>query len=336
MFELLTQVLLWILIGYIAWFLLKQFIPEKLYTFLGFIVLVALIVLAFFEPEQGIVSEAWSILSLPFRPLGLALVLLLMNFPFKGLFQWKSLQNFTVWAVLILLVGSAPATAYWLNQQAEQETIRLVTNSTVDGSNVIVVLAQDTTKPLIPPRTQAELTETGDRLRYTAQLYAEQPGSAVIISAGSRPDVQGGDSAERRETREARQFLEGFGVPPGQIVVDDESRTIRESAVNVGKILRERFPETEKIVLVTSALQMPRAASTFTRSMQRGSDRAVRVVPRSTDFHTVQSGGRLKHRNQFPNDILPDEYALYLTSKAMKEQFVSVYYFLRGWLSSVT
>ena len=185
MFELLTQVLLWLLIGYIAWFVLKQFIPEKIYTFLGFALLITLIVLAFFDADQGVVSEAWSLLSMPFRPLGIALLMLLWKFPFKDLWQWKTLQNFTFWALLILLVSAAPITAYSLNKQAETDVANLVRDTAGSGASTIVVLAQDTTKPPIPPRTQIELTEKGDRLRYAAQLYNEQPGSVIIALANA-------------------------------------------------------------------------------------------------------------------------------------------------------
>lgn len=336
MYELLTQVLLWLLIGYVAWFVLKQFIPEKVYTFLGFALLVALIVLAFFRPNEGIVSEAWSILSLPFRPLGFALLLLLSVFPFKEMTQWKVLQNRVFWAIVILLLASAPATAYWFHEQAEQN-VALMTRSApaINSPQVIVLLGQGTTRPRIAPRQDIELTDRGDRLRYAARLYQEQPGSSLIVAADRRLDIQGSDDL-RNESTDVRTLLAQFGVPPERVIEANRSGTVYQSATAVKRILEERFPGTPQLVLVTSALEMHRAASTFTQILSAANGgTGVKIIPRATGFVSVKGEEGAQRRLRLPKDLIPNEYSLYLTSLAIQEQFLSVYYFLRGWLSSV-
>ncbi len=335
MYELLTQVLLWLLIGYIAWFVLKQFIPQKIYTFLGFALLVTLIVLAFFEPSQGIVSEAWSVLSLPFRPLGFILICLMMAFSFGSIAKGAFVRDPIFWAIAILLVTSAPATAYWLHGQAEQDATNLMKNNALTGPVPIVLLAQDTTEPQLPPRTQIEMTESGDRLRYAAQLYAEQPGSRVIVAANRRSGISGAPNKETlNESNEVSAVLRSLGVPNESISVAENSGTIIESAKSVSKLLKDTG--TREIVLVTSALEMQRAASTFVQTFRDlNGGEGVRVVPRATDFVTIQGSGKPKRGLQFPQDVVPSEKALSLTSQALQEQFISVYYFLRGWLSSV-
>ena len=121
MFELLTQILLWLLIGVIAWYILKQFIQPAFYTTLGFLVMVGLLVVAFFEPDTSVVSEAWSVLSLPLRPLGFALFTLILLVPWSDVkFDAKTLQNRQLWVFLTLFISSMPVTAYWLSQQVEQ------------------------------------------------------------------------------------------------------------------------------------------------------------------------------------------------------------------------
>ncbi|NJM58250.1 MAG: YdcF family protein [Synechococcales cyanobacterium RU_4_20] len=334
MYELLTQVLLWILIGYIAWFVLKQFIPQKIYTFLGFALLVTLIVLAFFEPSQGIVSEAWSILSLPFRPLGFILICLLIEFSFDSITKGKFVRDPVFWAIVLLLVTSAPATAYWLHGEAERDATSLMKNNPVGGPAPIVLMAQDTTVPLLAPRTQIEMTESGDRIRYAAQLFAEQPGSSVIVAADRRSGISDAPRESLNESNEVRAVLTSLGVPNEAIRVANDSGTVRESAQNVGKLLKDT--NTREIVLVTSALEMQRAASAFTHTLQElNGGQGVRVVPRPTDFVTIQSTGKPKRKLRFPQDVVPNERALSLTSQALQEQFISVYYFLRGWLSAV-
>lgn len=334
MYELLTQVLLWLLIGYIAWFVLKQFIPQKIYTFLGFALLVTLIVLAFFEPSQSVVSEAWSILSLPFRPLGFILICLLMAFSFDKIMKGSFVQDPIFWAIAILLITSAPATAYWLHGEAELDAASLMKNNTVTGPAPIVLLAQGTTQPQLPPRTQIEMTEAGDRVRYAAQLYGEQPGSSIIIAADRRAGISEASRESLNESNEVRTLLNRAGVPLEAIRVADNSSTIRESALKVRKVLKDTG--TREIVLVSSAIDMQRAAATFTHTLEDlNNGDGVRVVPRATDFVSIQSSGKPRRRLSFPQDVVPSEKALSLTGQALQEQFISVYYFLRGWLSSV-
>ncbi len=332
MYDLLTQVLLWLLIGYVAWFILKQFIPDKVYTFLGFALLVALIVLAFFKPDQNIVSEAWSILSLPFRPLGFALLLMVSVFPFKEqMSQWRFLQNRVFWAMIILLLASAPATAYWLHEQAETEVITLTRNApAINTALPIVLLGQDTTRPRISPRVEIELTERGDRIRQAARLYREQPGSVIIVAADRRRDIEG-PADRREETSDIRALLTSFGVPAERVREAGRSSTIHESAANVEKILKEEFPTTTEVVLVTSALEMQRASLTFDRELS-DLENKPRIIPRATGFVSIQ-GDETERRFRLPKDLIPSEHAMYLTSLAIQEQFLSVYYFLRGWIS---
>lgn len=337
MYDLLTQVLLWLLIGYVAWFVLKQFIPEKVYTFLGFALLVALIVLAFFKPDQNIVSEAWSILSLPFRPLGFVLLLLVSVFPFKDMTQWRILQDRIFWAIIILLLASAPATAYWFHEQAETEVIALTRSApAVNAPRPIILLGQGTTRPRISPRLEIELTERGDRLRQAARLYQEQPGSTVIVAADRRNDIEG-PADRREETSDIRALLASFGVPPERVIEAGRSSSVHESATNIKKILQEQFPEdTSEVILVTSALEMRRAASTFTQEFESlNNGNGLQIIPRATGFVSIQGDDTADRRFRLPKDLIPSEHALYLTSLAIQEQFLSVYYFLRGWLSSV-
>lgn len=334
--DLLTQVLLWLLIGYIAWYVLKEFIPQQVYTLLGFLMLAALLVMAFIRPEQNIVSQAWSILSLPFRPLGFALLLLISVFPFRDMKTGTFIRDKTFWAILILLLSSSPATAYWFHQDAEQKVTAL-TNSApaINGPRPIVLLGQNTTRPRIAPRPGIELTEEGDRLRYAARLYREQPGSSIIVAAARRPDINA-PKERLEEANDIQTLLTTFGVPPEGTRLAKGSRTIHDSAQKVNKILKEQFPNTSEIVLVTSALDMHRAVSSFTQELEDfGNGAGIKVIPRATNFLTIQGEENAKRRFQLPRDLIPSERAMYLTSLAIQEKLVSIYYFLRGWLSPI-
>lgn len=238
MFELLTQVLLWLLIFFVLRQLLGQFIKKQFYTTLGFLAFITLIILAFFDPSQSIVSEAWSILSIPFQPLGLAIVFLISLVSWGEAFKpdklGDTLQNRLVWVLALLLVCIAPVTAQNLSLQIEEDLAQAVAESDIAPATVLVVLAQGTTEPGLPPRTQIELTDSGDRLRAAANIYRQRSGTIrrVIICAGDRPYMELADDAptadgaadrvtsdDLREVRAVRQVLVDFGVPDGVILV---------------------------------------------------------------------------------------------------------------------
>jgi hypothetical protein len=77
-FLLLTQILLWILVGLAARFVILKALPK---AFLGGLVLALLVVvtaMTFFSgsPQPGLLGEVWQLISVLFNPLGLILVFL--------------------------------------------------------------------------------------------------------------------------------------------------------------------------------------------------------------------------------------------------------------------
>jgi hypothetical protein len=103
MFLLLTQVLLWLLVTVILYNLLLKVIPRTYLTLLGGLFLFAIIVLAFFFPNERLVATAWSILSFPLKPVGATILLLIV-----ALNQGLKKRNQVVAALLILLISSTP------------------------------------------------------------------------------------------------------------------------------------------------------------------------------------------------------------------------------------
>jgi len=76
MFETITTILLWVLIVGVLWFVLTQLVTKKALARIGIVVLLLVIILAFFNPNDGFGGTWWNLLSLPLRPLGLGIVLL--------------------------------------------------------------------------------------------------------------------------------------------------------------------------------------------------------------------------------------------------------------------
>ena len=111
MFQLLSRVLLWLLIGVVAYSLFQRFYPTV--SFVGrFVLGIVLVVLAlaFFNPGEPAVASLWRFISFPLKPLGAAtLMLMLAAQKIKGGGIEKPGGYLLGWALTILLLSSTPA-----------------------------------------------------------------------------------------------------------------------------------------------------------------------------------------------------------------------------------
>lgn len=356
MFELITQILILVGIYFLVRFVLLTWIDRRYLTWLGGLVLVLLLVLAFFDPTNRTVGILWGILSFPLRPLGLSL--LLLGYAVSA--GTKKVRGPQVMAaLLILLISSLPLTAYLLTAQTEQRSALELSQRPVDRDVPAIVVLGDGTAPSNPAyRLRSQLSNVADglsvalqsRLLYASQLYAEQRARGispiVIVSAGPQPILaQPGVTSEQAIVN---FLVQRGGVPAEQIRVEERGIDPRSSAIAVRQILTpgnvpldcrlyaicdnniEEIPTTTAegpripIILVTPALGLRRAASTFAR-LNFG------IIPRPTDFYVFQSQAGL--RLAALTDLIPSAEALTITSRVVDEYLSTVYYFLRGWLT---
>lgn len=315
MFLLLTQVLLWLLITVIIYNLLLKVIPRAYLTLLGGFLLFTIIVLAFFFPNDTLVRTAWSVLSFPLKPVGATIVLLAaaLNQGLK--------KNLIMAALLILLISSIPFVSTVLARPLELGAFpRTTPAATAAPAGAIVVLAQGTTQPSLPPRTQIQLTDEGsNRLRRAAQLYQEQ------VNAGNQPIVI---ASAGQEANNVATVLNQFGVPQGQIVVESRSRDLRTSAEQVNGILRSRAIQDRPVFLVTSAINSRRASLAFSQV-------GINVVTQPANFVSTEPGTR-EARNITVESFIPSVDALSVSTRIIEEFYTTIYYSLRGWLSPTT
>ena len=334
MFDLLTRILLWLLIGVGLWFLFNNLIPRNYLTWLGGFVLFAAIVLAFQDPNDRIISIIWSILSFPLRPLGLAIVLLMSAANRKG---WKGIaaREASI-ALAVLLIFSTPVIPYWLSNQMEESIIQEAEaaglsarpNQDTIAVRSIVVLAPRITPSSIDPfpaiRYADLVEEVGNPLRqrlvYAAELYgifrAAQPTPPLIVVTGNLSDT---------EVTGVRRFLEQQGVRRNRIRIDPDSSTIRRSAENV----RDLIPnQAQGMILIAPSLSLRRAGATFINAyIQDG--QSIDLLATPTDlvrFEFEDSGVPIRI-----TDLLPNVQALSLSTYIIDEYLTSIYYFLRGW-----
>ncbi len=334
MFELITQIIILAAIYFLVRFVLLSFIERKYLTWLGGIVLVLLMVLAFLEPNNRTVGLLWGILSFPLRPLGL--VLILLGYAVRQ--GYKKVAGAQVMAALmILLICSLPVTAYLLTAQSEQKPL-LETRGQQDvtaelGVAAIVVLGDggSPTDPTYRIRSQLSTGEDGisvgqrSRLLYAAQLYTSQRDRGnnplVIVSVGPNPIEQAGIS----ETASITDFLTSSGVPSDRIRIDRVGADPRSSALGTQQILASSDSTVRvPIMLVAPSINIRRASSTF-------ANLNFEVIPRPTDFYVFQLQGGL--RLAAISDLVPNAEALVITTRVVDEYLATVYYFLRGWLA---
>jgi uncharacterized SAM-binding protein YcdF (DUF218 family) len=150
-----------------------------------------------------------------------------------------------VYAVLLLVAVYTPATE-WL---AQPLYVRASPPSTAD---VIVILEAWAFE-------NGELNESGVRRALRgAELYRDGVARVVLLS-GSKPTPSRADSALIPMSR----VLTLGGVPPESLQIEDSSANTHESAVHVAALARQHG--WHRIVLVTDASHMRRAALTFQR-----------------------------------------------------------------------
>jgi uncharacterized SAM-binding protein YcdF (DUF218 family) len=230
-------------------------------------------------------------------------------------FSWEQLP--IALALISLLLSSNGWVTTFLVTSLEWQNLPVE----LPSSEAIVILG-GATKSATKPRPMVDVSERGDRILYGAKLYLEKKAPLIIV-AGGRIDPF--NSAGIPESEDMAQLLEMMGVASEAIVQEPESLNTYQNAVNVKKILEQRG--ITKILLVTSAIHMPRSLLIFKRQ-------GIDVIPAPTDF-LVSELDSLTMGRTFQNIILnlvPDSDRLDKTTQAIKEYVGMAIYRLRGWI----
>ena len=157
-----------------------------------------------------------------------------------------------------------------------------------------------------------DLKSAADRVWFGARLYRAGRAPLVLLSGGSLEEL----GYTWPEAPAMATFLRDLGVPESAMLLESESRTTRENAVYSENLLRARG--IRRVLLVTSALHMPRALATFRKL-------GIDAIPAPTDFEAEPPSGFWLLR------WLPDTESLDRSSRAMKEYLGIWVYRLRGW-----
>lgn len=232
-------------------------------------------------------------------PLSLSLLLAVL----AGLIFWherKKLGGVVLFvAIAWLWLWSAPVFTHWVGATVEGQ-FPPVPVEELDSADAIVVLGGGVSAPE-PPRLYPEVSAAGDRILHAARLYKAGK-SRWIIASGWR-GTWSKDNIES-EASAMRVLLKELGVPEEAVLIEEDSRNTRENAKFTKRLLDLR--EFNTILLVTSALHMPRAMAEFSYICSK-------VYPAPTDFEIEMN------RSKTVLDWMPDAGALAGGSRAFKE-----------------
>ncbi|MEO1093966.1 MAG: ElyC/SanA/YdcF family protein [Cyanobacteria bacterium J06638_28] len=349
---LLTRILVWAAVGLIIWYLLKS-ISRKFLAWFGGAIILALIVLAFIDPNDQTIGAIWKVISLPLTPLGFAVGLLGFSIS-DGLNKVKGRQ--VAIALTILIICSVPLVSRAIVDQAERaverayETQRgicddvcpaeIPTDVPLGSVSTIVLLGENMDVVALPDEFPSRV-DSGisldpilvSRLNSTAALYdrLRRNGSAPFVFVTAGPIYGNADERADKE-RELRQVLVNNGIPANAIRIEDSGMDVHRAMRQVRSFLSDRnllddadTPQrtARRVALVAPALSMRRAALTFEEG-------GMQVIAWPTNLYgsSEPTGDTLARLS----DLVPSVEALRLTTRYWDEVLTSFYYFLRGWL----
>lgn len=235
-------------------------------------------------------------------------------------------------AILMVVIFSLPIVAN--SMYASLEGVHpVVPMNDVVAVDVIIVLG-GSVEPPVHPRIVVELGVAGDRVLHAWRLFRAQKSPLIIVSGGRSYS----DSSMQSEAYYMKEVLVELGVPAEKVVLESGSRNTYQNAKNsrtiVGKLeIVERSDETdqhktprivsqvskESVLLVTSAIHMPRALATFQKA-------GINAMPATTD---------IRHSTHAVNNVLawlPNALSLSQSTDVLREWLAIVFYKLRGWM----
>jgi uncharacterized SAM-binding protein YcdF (DUF218 family) len=159
------------------------------------------------------------------------------------------------------------------------------------------------------------LVDSSDRLLVAFRLYRSGKAPLILCTGGN--NQLAGQSGKIPEATWMDRLLEEWSIPPTAIQIEGNSTNTHENATRSYAVLAPQ--SIRRILLVTSAMHMPRAAGAFRKA-------GFEVIAVPADFHTGWDESNLAERWYPSADNLRDSYT------ALHEWLGIATYRLRGWM----
>lgn len=255
-------------------------------------------------------------LPLFFYPLGFACSLLILSILFHN--KRRISIPLILASVIILWISSTDWVAGKIARSLEWQYLPPVE---IPHEEVMVVLGGGTDAGAYP-RMGVEINGAGDRIFFAGKLFKDGKADYILLSGGEINWMSGNGSTPAEEMA---VILEELGIPRDKMWLEEQSQNTYENALFSEKILNEKG--IQRILLVTSAMHMPRAAGLFKKQ-------GIEVIPIPVDYSVTQAELNPEQQDWRGKILgfLPSSGNLSTTTNAMKEYIGMLIYRLRGWL----
>lgn len=207
------------------------------------------------------------------------------------------------------LAWSLPGTSVWLGGRLENQYPHLPPDQ-LPTADAIVVLGGNTANGRANWFQPYDKETAVVRIDTAAQLYLAQRAPKVLLSGGA---LEGDISEAKGMAHSIRQQ----GVPESALILENSSRNTYENAALTEDELKANG--IGKILLVTSALHMPRAMAAFSKQG------VIALAAPAPPQIVLPSDGSV-------SPWLPNQRAFDASRSIIKEYVGLFVYWLRGWV----
>jgi uncharacterized SAM-binding protein YcdF (DUF218 family) len=252
-------------------------------------------------------SKTISILAMPLTLIGISWILFWI-FP-KG--KWK--KTFLLASILLSYVFT---NMYFADRVFRAWEIEATPLSAIQQSYKVGVVLTGVALTDRELNDRVYFARGADRIQLAQLLYKEGIIEKILITGGTgRLD----DDFEYPEAEALAKYLLQVGVPKEDIILEPNANNTYENAAFTAAILQEMYPN-EKVMLITSAFHMRRAAACFKKQ-------GVAFDVFSGDFYT-----RGKPKYGIGDFLIPKHEALMLWTKLFKEWVGMLAYKVAGYI----
>ena len=224
--------------------------------------------------------------------------------------RWKGHKNLWQWtlsvAALLYLLSIEPVASLLITPL--EERYKVPTIGERNRCEALVVLGGGVIvgAPFID--TKNDLSEDAFKRAIGAyKLYLERERPIIFSGYSVRDQIS--------EASVAASLLESLGVDRGYIYKEEKSKDTAQNALYTKRLIDKLG--INKFCLITSAYHMPRAVFLF----ERAGFNKTSIIPVPVDF-------KASHAPFSFYQLLPTAYWLDVSSKALKEYFGLIYYYL--------
>jgi uncharacterized SAM-binding protein YcdF (DUF218 family) len=205
----------------------------------------------------------------------------------------------------LLSLASTPWTGNRL-MQAMEVGMERVSAPMAERAEAIVVLS--TGRTVAPGPEKISEWHDADRFFGGIELFRAGKAPMLIFTGGSAPWERSAPLEGEILAGHARSM----GIPAEAIRVTRQAYNTREEAAAVRELLPAHPSKKSAILLVTSAMHMPRAQKVFEQA-------GFQVLPFPVDFITSAT------RKAYPTDFVPSAAGLFKTSAALRELYGRIF-----------